>query len=119
MNNVVIYDKIDDIKDIVEYYGGGILNQGCVKSVQRGDILKNNIRVESYQTASFTIPISTVNTNKAYIAGYVESLSTSGTIHIGANLALSNANTITITLYSDGAAGSFDIVGSWQVVEFY
>lgn len=90
-----------------------------MKSVQRGDILKNNIRVESYQTASFTIPISTVNTNKAYIAGYVESLSTSGTIHIGANLALSNANTITITLYSDGASGSFDIVGSWQVVEFY
>lgn len=87
-----------------------------MKSVQRGDVSKS-IRIETGKTTSFTIPISTVNPSKACVVGYIEYLSYDA--NLGANLALTNANIITVTLYSDATSGTFDAVGSWQVIEFY
>lgn len=39
MDNVIIYDKLEELNEGIEYNGGGItslLGKGCVKSVQRG-----------------------------------------------------------------------------------
>ena len=39
MDNVIIYDKLEELNEGIESNGGGItslLGKGCVKSVQRG-----------------------------------------------------------------------------------
>ena len=64
MDNVIIYDKLEELNEGIESNGGGItslLGKGCVKSVQRG-------KVETELTgASMNFSISTVDTNKSIL----------------------------------------------------
>lgn len=65
MDNVIIYDKLEELNEGIEYNGGGItslLGKGCVKSVQRG-----SVETELNSASSMNVAISTVNKNRSIL----------------------------------------------------
>lgn len=115
MDNVIIYDKLEELNEGIEYNGGGIetlLGKGVVKSGQRG-----------YGQYSFTgngvsnILISEVDPGKALLFHDGMILAngkelTDGMIRIG-------DDGTSIELISGNVTFSPTVRLSWQVIEFY
>lgn len=110
MQNVVIYDKLEELNEGIEYNGGGIttlLGKGCVKSVQRGTFNKSN------SSSTIQISISPINPDKSLLVlidnGFqTTSQNTRATYTLNANYILVNS-----------PASSWYSYISWQVIEFY
>ena len=111
MDNVIIYDKLEELNDGIESNGGGIdtlLNGRIVKSVQRG----SNVGI-------------TVSNNKSVAT--ISKVNTAKSVLIHSQIQNSNATNAALTLDSSGtqilcvmANGS--LTGQtfvWQVIEFY
>lgn len=115
MDNVIIYDKLDELNEGIEYNGGGItslLGKGCIKSVQRGVL--NSQAFSGGQT--FSIPISQIDAEKGVLISEVNGRgNTSGNFPF-TSISLSGN---TIILKNEDTRYNSTITCSWQVVEFY
>ena len=122
MDNVIIYDKLEELNEGIESNGGGItalqqdtaalLAKGVVKSVQRGNDGRGTFNNYEFVVS---IPINAVDLQKSIL------------IH---NFWVDEGNSIeSIILYESkievkgsvrsGSSGAFTLSGDWQVVEFY
>ena len=115
MDNVIIYDKLEELNEGIESNGGGItslLGKGCVKSVQRGKT--SPLVVETAN--SETIQISTINLSKSVlIINYMSDYSAID--YLGVEL---YQDYIHLTMNNSSGNNYRDtLVFSWQVVEFY
>lgn len=137
MDNVIIYDKLEDILSAVEYNGGGInglkqdtaalkadaailKNKGAVKSVQRGQVNQTVNVVEDTSSYTFTINLSAFDTNKAL---FLHDFSASGGYSVGlvrvASVSLSQTNMQVKVTYETRENTTLTLTGEWQVIEFY
>ena len=114
MDNVIIYDKLEELNEGIESNGEGIntlLSGRVVKSVQRGHFSSSNTKD--------SISIAHVDATKSIVLGTLSAVYTlsdpdSPSTHNVQMLLNSNGNSI------DFSAESRIIYGiSWQVVEFY
>lgn len=123
MDNVIIYDKLEELNEGIESNGGGItslLGKGCVKSVQRGSA-KIDMTAASGKTVSKSITISTVDLTKSILiifagaeGGYSSDLSLADT-----TVSLSETS-IKLSVKSLSSNRSWCIGAFfWQVIEFY
>lgn len=107
MDNVIIYDKLEELNEGIESNGGGIdtlLNGRIVKSAQRGVARNINFR------GTYSIPISTVNLDKSILI----------TDYAGDNVSINF--TLTSSSINVGYTGINNVSianVSWQVIEFY
>ena len=111
MDNVIIYDKLEELNEGIEYNGGGItslLGKGCVKSVQRGSNV--NITVSNNKVVA---TISKVNTAKSVLIH--SQIQNSNSYNAG--LTLDSSGTKILCVMSSGSLSSQDF--AWQVIEFY
>lgn len=114
MDNVIIYDKLEELNEGIEYNGGGItslLGKGCVKSVQRGT-------TKYTSSGTKTIPISAVNMNKSMLASEIYGRNSSNG-YAEATITLTNSTTIQLNLTGSNWDNQAAAGVSWQVVEFY
>ena len=125
MDNVIIYDKLEELNEGIEYNGGGInalLSGRVVKRIQRGNsrIVTTDMRKSSY---THTINISPIDTTKSVLL--LES--NFETMHndsndIGKTFTINlEANKITVGFnYNiDNYYKSIVALFFWQVIEFY
>lgn len=114
MDNVIIYDKLEELNEGIEYNGGGIdtlLNGRIVKSVQRGKT--SPLLVETVN--SKTIPISAINLSKSVLI--INYMSTYDAIdNFGVEL---YQDYIHLTMNNPSGNYRDTLVFSWQVIEFY
>lgn len=117
MDNVIIYDKLEELNEGIEYNGRGIttllnnslLNAGSVvKSVQRGAVRAEYLPANSKRN----INISTVNPSKAVVIGSFN-LMDSDSIDVSFVLNTTGTN---IEVQAGGVSVRFTF--SWQVLEF-
>lgn len=130
MQNTVIYDKLEELNEGIEYKGGGIetlLNGRVVKNVQRGNV---NTRVSipsNFPNAGYSnlrININEVNPNKAILFGNFELRENAGNkdIHSYAyiDLVLLEKSNVNVQVGNSSSGSSVGYVyGEWQVIEFY
>ena len=120
MDNVIIYDKLEELNEGIESNGGGIetllsnalLNAGSVvKSVQRGKTSPLSVATVN----SETIPISAINLSKSVlIINYMSAYDAID--YLGVEL---YQNYIHLTMNNPSGNYRDTLVFSWQVVEFY
>ena len=121
MENVAIYDKLENVLDKVEYNGGGIdalLNGRIVKSVQRG-IFKLNISTTA--TKSQTININNINTEKSILITNIQTETNTGYFNKYNKSIQLTSNSIVFSIAgstSPTLSWVQDVV-FWQVIEFY
>ena len=123
MDNVIIYDKLEELNEGIEYNGGGItslLGKGCVKSVQRG-CAEISLVASSGKTVSKKINISSVDLSKSVLLIYGEHdmYSSTDIDYVDRTLSLSETS-INLSLKS-GSSNKLWTLSTffWQVVEFY
>lgn len=114
MDNVIIYDKLEELNEGIESNGGGItslLGKGCVKSVQRG---VSDLALSANQWAEVAT-ISQVNIHKSIllIDGQVFKNATSG--HLIYSLGVDKIQAQSDENFLNSTAQKI----SWTVVEFY
>ena len=114
MDNVIIYDKLEELNEGIESNGGGItslLGKGCVKSVQRGKT--SPLPVETVNSKK--IPISAINLSKSVLI--INYLSAYNAIdNLGVEL---YQDYIHLTMNNSSGNYKATVVFSWQVIEFY
>ena len=109
MENLSIYDKLDELNEGLEYNGGGIetlLNGRVVKSVQRGVFSSRSITANKWNTLA---NISSVDSSKSFLLVTLTSVGYGTSCYYR----LSNNK---IEVYCTGSSLG---AGDWQVVEFY
>ena len=119
MDNVIIYDKLDELNEGIEYNGGGItslLGKGCVKSVQRGSGQLSN----SSSLTNKIISISTVDLKKsALVITFFCQFSTANNNYSIAFADLTASDEITIKYRCQPSQNYGQIGYTWTVIEFY
>ena len=122
MDNVIIYDKLEELNEGIEYNGGGInsiqssvtqlLGKGTVKSVQRG-VSEVNTDVGADDKIA-TIPISTIDPAKSWL--WID-VGNNNAPHesVGYYAASLSSNAITVSF---GLSSRLYLI-RWQVIEFY
>ena len=114
MDNVIIYDKLEELNEGIESNGGGIdtlLNGRIVKSVQRGKT--SPLPVETVNSKK--IPISAINLSKSVLI--INYLSAYNAIdNLGVEL---YQDYIHLTMNNSSGNYKATVVFSWQVIEFY
>lgn len=130
MDNVIIYDKLEELNEGIEYNGGGGIDslktdmetlkaKGAVKSVQRG-MLDKIIDIPSSQTQSVEIPISTVNVERSLlIHSFSNRSSGTGSGSGWLYKAELSSTKITVTFGAPSSSVTPRVYGEWQVIEFY
>lgn len=138
MDSVIIYDKLEELNEGIEYYGGGILSpvediasnvtelqgdvttllgKGCVKSVQRGTAY--GIKLSTNIGSTHSIGISTVNVQKSVL---IAILNVGGDGNLGPSITVSlnsSGNAIVCQLYGNSGYTTALLSLSWQLIEFY
>lgn len=117
MDNVIIYDKLEELNEGIEYNGGGItelLNGRIVKSVQRGRT-RNTITNGS---PSKSVNITSVNLSKSILIANLYISGDSFGSYLGVTLSSANQITVSIEEYASNNV-SISYTLSWQVIEFY
>ena len=123
MDNVIIYDKLEELNEGIEYNGGGItslLGKGCVKSVQRGVTAVNSAGVGSGHLVN--IPIIEVDSSRCLVnASFVGSSSSNLNITMLVPSVSLSDNQLTLStqnlIGTQGPAWMGTFI--WQVIEFY
>lgn len=120
MDNVIIYDKLEELNEGIESNGGGItslLGKGCVKSVQRG-IWTGKQSIGASQ--SFTIAsIAAVNVGKSFLIVNATTSNYKG--ESGEQYAYVLSST-SLAVKNTGAYNQNSVslhMVDWQVIEFY
>lgn len=117
MQNVAIYDKLEELNEGIEYNGGGgieaLLNGRVVKSVQRGEIDTSVSYGNSYGTTS--INISAIDHTKS--VAFVDANTDSDYARYSGST-LSN-DALLLKVLATNNTGKATLKGSWQVIEFY
>lgn len=137
MDNVIIYDKLEELNEGIEYNGRGInglkqdtavlksdtailKNKGVVKSVQRGQVNQTVNVVGDTSSYTFTINLSAFDMNKAL---FLHDFSASGGYSVGlvrvASVSLSQTNMQVKVIYETRVDSTITLTGEWQVIEFY
>ena len=127
MDNVIIYDKLEELNEGIEYNWGGIntllnnslLNaESVVKSVQRG------VSTFSFNSGHlyYEIPISAINTSKSILVANIETANLgAGSGGVFPGYVELESGKIKLN-HQDGAGGYYttvDVYFSWQVIEYY
>ena len=122
MDNVIIYDKLEELNEGIEYNGGSIsslqqdtaalLAKGVVKSVQRGAAMVSTSSSSDRKTA--TIQINTIDPARSWLWIDVGNNS-SPHASVGYYSSSLSANTITVSF----GQTSYEYLIRWQVIEFY
>ena len=122
MDNVIIYDKLEELNEGIEYNGGGItalqqdtaalLAKGVVKSVQRG--IYGHGSFSKYEFV-VSIPINAVDPQKSILSHNFwvdESCNIQSIILYESKIEVRGS-------VGSSSSGTFTLSGDWQVVEFY
>ena len=117
MDNVIIYDKLEELNEGIEYNGGGItslLGKGVVKSVQRGFAKGTDNGI----TSTVNIEISTVNAGKCAVL--VNAITTQQASYGAPNVVVRElqSNRLILDISYPGVGVRY-MTYSWQVIEFY
>lgn len=124
MENNVIYDKLEDIQQDVQYNGGGInalkqdtaalLAKGVVKSVQRGIVQGAG----SNNPTTVNIEIAAVNAGKCVIL--VNAITTTMASYGAPSVVVKElqSNRLILDISYPGVGVQY-MTYSWQVIEFY
>ena len=124
MDNVIIYDKLEELNEGIEYNGGGItalqqdtaalLAKGVVKSVQRGFAKGTDNSI----TTTVNIEISTVNAGKCAVL--VNAITTKQASYGAPNVVVKElqSNRLILEISYPGIGVQY-MTYSWQVIEFY
>ena len=126
MDNVIIYDKLEELNEGIESNGGGIesllsnalLNAGSVvKSIQRGIYTQTNTN-----NKTVTVPISQVNAQKSLLifdkTYYVINASESDNYVIFyENITFELTDTHILISNPNGLQKAYKL--TWQIIEFY
>lgn len=116
MDNVIIYDKLEELNEGIESNGGGItslLGKGCVKSVQRGmlDRTGNGLAGDSEMS---------ININQVDVSKSLLSVSAEGFLsNLGGPPPICFSLEPTKIALMNKDSRKANIAISWQVVEFY
>lgn len=124
MENNVIYDKLEDIQQDVQYNGGGItvlkqdtaalLAKGVVKSVQRGIVQGAG----SNNPTTVNIEIAAVNAGKCVVL--VNAITTTMASYGAPSVVVKElqSNRLILDISYPGVGVQY-MTYSWQVIEFY
>lgn len=125
MDNVIIYDKLEELNEGIESNGGGIesllsnalLNAGSVvKSIQRGVYTQ-----ASTNNKTVTVPISQVNVQKSLLifdkTYYATGAESDNYITLYERITFELTDTHILISNPEGARKAYKL--TWQVIEFY
>ena len=122
MDNVIIYDKLEELNEGIEYNGGGItslLGKGVVKSVQRGE---TEVTALADEARDASIPIAAIDPSKAIVSTDYTVRGERGNGVQASEFAVKGLQSDSIVLrvrHKDNYSGGGIFTVYWQVTEFY